>query len=89
MRTIKEIAQDARSSIYQRWLNWRMLRYQKSMDAIVRPWRVGATGGSTISLGYMPRKKAMQQVADMKLGTIVYVDNEAGFIAVRSKDNEH
>ena len=82
MKSLKEIAIAARDTISRRWLNWRLKRYQKSMDSIVRPWRVGSTTGSTIQLGFMARRDAMQKVVDLKLGTIIYVDNEVGFIAV-------
>ena len=87
MKPLKEIAQAARSAIVAKYLDWKFTRESKQFTEKKMLWFAGATGGQTLTLGYMTRKEAIREISLLDFGSIIFVDDEVGFIAVRSKDD--
>ncbi len=88
MKHIKEIAAHALASIKASYACWKFERETKERTEKKSTWIAGATGGLTLELGYLTRREAMREISHLDLGTIIYVDDDACFIAVRSPGDQ-
>jgi hypothetical protein len=81
MRHIKEILSIVLDAIVKRYLQWQIDRDTEKLTKKKQHWQAGSLGGASIQLGHMTRDDAIDKVAKLRDGPVVFIDDERGFIA--------
>lgn len=80
MRHIQKILAPVMDAIRERYLQWQIDRDTEKLTRKKQHWQAGSLGGASIQLGHMTRDDAINAVAKLRDGPVVFIDDERGVI---------